>query len=133
MRNTENSKSGLKASNLPISFCLNPAYDEQKMDVFSLKIQGGDFWELNIELTKKELESITEIKNAHWDERRSLKLGKCLNSPVFWCRDNEIFSILIGNDDEVWEVGASMSESVINDLIKEIDYVTANEIIENTR
>lgn len=107
--------------NLSVDFCLNPAYDENKNPIFVLKICGADYWELNIQLDLPELELFHKVKDARWDERTSVKIGKCLKHPTFWSCENQILSILIGGDDEIWQFGVSMNKVLIDDLLIETE------------
>ncbi len=105
--------------NLKVFFCLNPVYDDNN-SIFTLKISGEDFWELNIQVNQNELQLFHKIKESRW-ETQSLKIGKCLGSPTFWSCENGVLSILVGNDELVWDFCVLMNESVIEDLLREIE------------
>ena len=106
-----------------VAVTLDWVLDEQDDFVYCLKIQGGDGWEMNIWVTEEELKSIPNAKTARWDERGSLKIGKCLNSPTFWSCANGNLSILVGEDDETWEVGITMKEEILEDIVREISNI----------
>jgi hypothetical protein len=102
-----------------ISVCLNSGSDEQGNTVFVLKIQEQS-WELNIYMTRHELALIPDVQAARCNNRSSLQIGKCVGLPAFWsCEDGKL-SILIGQDDENWDFGVTMSETVIDSMITEI-------------
>lgn len=103
------------------SFCINPAYDEQQNPFYLLKIRSDDYWELNISLNDEELNSVPNIINSSWNERSSLKIGKCLGSPTFWSYENENLSILVGKDDETWEFGVNIKGKFVKYLLEEIE------------
>ncbi len=101
------------------SVCLNSSSDEQGNTIFVLKIQEQS-WELNISMTRDELALIPDVQAAHWNNRGSLHIGRCAGLPTFWsCEDGKL-SILIGQDDESWDFGVTMSEAVIDNMITEI-------------
>ncbi|HQU82249.1 MAG TPA: hypothetical protein PKY59_03950 [Pyrinomonadaceae bacterium] len=67
---------------------------------------------------------IQNVKTAKWDDRSTVKLGKCLGAQSFWTCENDILSILIGDDDEIWDMGFLMPQTVIEDIISEIERET---------
>lgn len=103
-----------------VYFFFNPAYDSQNEPMLTLKI-SSHIWEINIDLKEQELDLLTKVKNARWDERDSIIIGKCLNSPVFWsCQERKV-SILIGHDDECWDICVSIEKKYLKDLESEIE------------
>ena len=102
-----------------VFFSLNHISGEESRE-YMLKI-SSDSWEINILLSKVELLEIPNVINAHWNDRKSLKLGDCLGSPTWWSLDNKNLSIVVGADDEVWDFGITMSEACLEDLFSEID------------
>jgi hypothetical protein len=80
--------------------------------------------ELNLTLTEDEsIEIIENIQKANWSERKSIKAGICLNSNVFWCiNEDKSISLLIGTDDETWEIGLKISLDVIAEMKNKIGY-----------
>ena len=115
--------------NPQVSFCLNPAFDEQNNPLVSLKITS-ETWELNIFISKEELELFQNVKDADWKERNSLIIGKCLNHPTYWSYEKEKISILVGKDDECWEVGVLVEDKYLEYFLTEIEK-TKKEIKEN--
>lgn len=74
-----------------------------------LKLQGGDDWELNVWATFEDLAKLSGVRAAAWDQRRSIAAGISAGGKVFWCppgdgSDPEIATVLIGHDDEVWDI-----------------------------
>lgn len=76
--------------------------------------------EVNLYLTAKEIEKVVNnIDMAKWEERKSIKAGTCLNADVFWCiNDNQSISILLGQDDETWEIAFVFPYEVIEKMAK---------------
>lgn len=91
------------------------AVNKVDSDIF-LKI-SSEILELNIVLSFFELMNVTNnITQANWGNRQAIKAGICLNANVYWCyNDEETFSILIGEDDEIWEIGLKLPLDIINE------------------
>jgi hypothetical protein len=104
----------------PVSVCLNLSFDLLGDRAFVFKISSQD-WELNIEMREEEAALIADARAARWDDRSSLWIGKAAGADTFWsCKDGEL-TILIGHDEESWDIGFTMPESVIDDLLAEIE------------
>ncbi len=101
-----------------------------KISVYKLKSSisiklGNDYLEINIsELKFEDVEKFRNIEKYKWENRNSIKAGKTLNSDVFWSFQEGKVTILIGQDDECWEVGVSMSLELLYDIIKECEKLT---------
>jgi len=91
-------------------------------DKLWLKI-SSDYMEINLTLREEEAKKLVEnIKYADWNERKSIKAGICLKSSVFWCiNENKSINILIGQDDETWEIATILPFEIINELAKSIN------------
>lgn len=85
---------------------------------YGIKIQLKDA-ELNISVKPEEMGLFSRVLTASWDHRESIRIGSCCDAPVFWCSDFETVSILIGHDDETWDVSFSLPHSVIEDILAE--------------
>jgi hypothetical protein len=102
-----------------MSVSLSPGIDEQGNPLFTLKIQEGD-WEINVWMTEDELARVPNARTARWGERGSIQLGECAGSPTFWsCEDGKL-SILVGTDDETWDFGVTLPESILDEVMAEI-------------
>lgn len=112
------SKNRIMESNINISSC---KYEE----FTGLKLQGSN-WELNLRLSKEDIQTLHKgIKEADWSERKSIKAGAtCLSVPIYWNYEekNNIVCIILGEDDECWDVGFVISfsdfERIITTLIE---------------
>ena len=82
----------------------------------ALKIQSAVI-ELNIWFRPEELEQLNNLENTKW-ENGSLKIGESANSPVWWSSKNNDVTILIGNDDETWDIALSIPTTEILKAIK---------------
>lgn len=89
---------------------------------FIIKLQGDDC-ELNVWVSLDELTTLRGVESATWSDRGSLRIGECLGAPAFWsCQDGRL-SVLVGPDDETWDAGVFLDESVLPQLVAEIDRV----------
>lgn len=81
-----------------------------------LKIQS-EFWELNVQLNIEEFKKLKEITSYSW-ESGSFRAGVSANSPVFWSCDENLISILVGEDDELWDFGVFIPQ---RDFLKSLE------------
>ena len=103
----------------PISVSLSHEIDEQGSPLFILTIQE-DAWEISIWLTEDELARVPNTKTARWDERGSIQLGRCAGASTFWsCEDGKL-TILVGADDETWDFGLTLPETILDEVMVEI-------------
>ena len=116
-------------SNINISSC---KYEE----FTGLKLQGSN-WELNLRLSKEDIQTLHKgIKEADWSERKSIKAGAtCLSVPIYWNYEekNNIVCIILGEDDECWDVGFVISFSdfeTLKSLISCMIFIHSQDSIE---
>ncbi|MBP2705017.1 hypothetical protein JOL79_14450 [Microbispora sp. RL4-1S] len=91
--------------------------DDSDDSVVVVKLQA-ETWELNIWAPVADLARLHEIRQADWNSRRSLAVGICAGSPVFWARSEEQATILIGRDDETWDIGISMPIGTVDEIAR---------------
>jgi hypothetical protein len=84
-----------------------------------VKLQG-ETWELNIWATTDELWKLAGIEKTDWDQRRTLNVGTCANAPVWWNERDGTVHILIGNDDEAWDMGVTIPLGTVHELLGEL-------------
>jgi hypothetical protein len=103
-----------------VSVCLNLGLDDEEKTIYIFKISASD-WELNVWMSEQELTLIPDARTARWDDRSSAWIGKAAGADTFWsCKDGKL-TILIGHDEETWDIGFTMPESVIDDMLAEIE------------
>ncbi len=86
-----------------------------------LKLQGGDDWELNVWSTFEDLAKLRGVRSAAWAGRRSIAAGTCAGGSVFWAgpadgADPEIATVLIGHDDEAWDIAFLVPVSLVEEI-----------------
>jgi hypothetical protein len=97
------------------SFCANPWTDDAGIRHAILKVQAVDY-EFNISLTENEVIQIQLNDPGKWALRESMRLGKCIESAVYWCLEGEDLAILIGHDDESWSVAFQLPLSSLLEI-----------------
>lgn len=86
---------------------------------YGIKIQM-DSAELNILIKLDEIDLFSEVVSASWDKRRSILIGECLGAPVHWCSTSEDVSLLVGDDDETWDIAFTLPKSILQDIQQEL-------------
>jgi hypothetical protein len=104
------------------SVSINDGIGSDGSACFFIKLQGSEC-ELNVTATARELDELRAVGNARWSGRGSLRVGRCVGAPVFWSREDGRLSVLVGPDDETWEVGYWAPESLVAALLQEIERV----------
>lgn len=54
--------------------------------------------------TVEEFRTLRGIRNADWKSRASLAVGHAAHAPVFWASDGSTATLMIGEDDETWDI-----------------------------
>ncbi|MGB1217846.1 MAG: hypothetical protein ACPG5P_08205 [Saprospiraceae bacterium] len=94
-------------------------------DFFAFKISAEN-WELNIKsIPKEEIELLEKIQETNWAERKTIQVGLAVNAKVFWCfTAPDIISILVGQDDETWDMGVNISLEEFKELLLKSKKIT---------
>jgi hypothetical protein len=106
-----------------LSISADKCYDTDGRPRFSIKIQQEPF-EINITVRKEEIRLFGKVRNACWDNRGSIRFGECADAPVFWCSTSTDISILVGHDDETWDIAVTIPLSAIDDIEAALQTVT---------
>jgi hypothetical protein len=73
-------------------------------------------WELNIAAPVADFVRLRGIDDADWDARRSLTIGTCAGASVHWAADGGDASILIGHDDETWDIAVAVPVAAVHEI-----------------
>jgi hypothetical protein len=65
---------------------------------------SAENWELNVRASAAEFAALGRIESADWDARGSIRAGVAAGSPVMWSCSGRDVSVLIGHDDETWDI-----------------------------
>jgi len=60
------------------------------------------------------------IEKTDWAQRRTLKVGTCANAPVWWNERDGTVHILVGNDDEAWDMGVTIPLGTVHEILAEL-------------
>jgi hypothetical protein len=83
-----------------------------------------DHFEVNVDLLKDELRHFEHRESFDRDLRKSKRIGTVLGQPAWWCvsyaeKAAPMYTILLGEDDEIWKACFVLSPGVISMLRKE--------------
>ena len=92
------------------------------MPAVSVKLQGESA-ELNVWLTLSEVEQLREII-SETDAVDPIALGTSANAAAHWVLESSAFSVLVGPNDECWDVCVTFPRSLLDDLAAELDALT---------
>jgi hypothetical protein len=91
--------------------------DTEGRTVACAKISSGD-WEVNVRATPHEFATLDAIRSASWASRTSIAVGASAGASVFWSCDGSTASILIGSDDETWDVALAVPVDVVDRIVE---------------
>lgn len=108
-----------------IDIAVEPAWDVASSPQLLVKLQAVG-WELNIRIYPDEVPALLRVRSADWNQRATVRIGTTAGAPVFWsCRDGEL-SVLVGDDDETWDIGFTFPEKVMVELISKVEGAAAS-------
>jgi len=76
--------------------------------------------EVNVRASKSEFMRLTEIRAADWSQRRSIAAGESAGAPVFWASVDDHAALMIGHDDETWDVSVTLPLDVVDEIVREV-------------
>ncbi|MFB4298194.1 hypothetical protein [Actinomadura sp. NTSP31] len=87
--------------------------DAAPLPVLTLR---AETWELHIRAALADFSRLAGIRDAVWDERRSLHVGVCAGAPVFWAMSDDQAVLLIGQDDETWDIALTIPLTTVEEI-----------------
>ncbi|MEQ4714757.1 hypothetical protein [Nonomuraea sp. B19D2] len=91
---------------------------EESDDQLALVKLQADTWELNIWAPMADLVRLHEIRRADWEARHSLAVGTCANARVFWTVSEDQAVILMGPDDEAWDIAVTIPMTAVDEVAR---------------
>ncbi|MGN9786482.1 hypothetical protein ACTMTF_34015 [Nonomuraea sp. ZG12] len=91
--------------------------DESDDSVAVVKLQA-ETWELNIWAPMADLFRLRGIREVDWDARRSLPVGTCADARVFWAASEGQATILVGQDDETWDIAVTVPLETVDEIAR---------------
>ncbi|MEO5662757.1 MAG: hypothetical protein ABIR39_05695 [Nocardioides sp.] len=82
---------------------------------------SDDRWELNVRAPASEFLTLRDIRTFAWDRRNVARVGSCAGASVFWCSDGQTATIMVGQDDESWDVAVLVPVEVVDDLVRQME------------
>ena len=55
-----------------------------------------------------------------WDSRTTTQVGECAGTLVFWSSDGRSATIMVGHDDETWDMAFFVPVQLIEDLVRQV-------------
>ena len=85
---------------------------------YSVKLQSEVF-EVNIRIPAEEVEELKLVASTTWEDG-SMQIGEAAGAPVFWSTEDGVVALLIGEDDENWDIALSLPVAVMDEIIEGI-------------
>lgn len=76
----------------------------------------AEVFEVNIHIPGEEAEELKLVASSRWEDG-SMQIGESAGVPVFWSTDDGMVAILIGEDDENWDIALSVPLQVMDSII----------------
>lgn len=88
--------------------------------LYKVKI-ASDLLEINVIISNTEIIKLSEVKQTNWNSG-ALQIGTVAGVRAYWCNSGDnMISILIGNDDQTWDIGLRLPENIISMIYDEIN------------
>jgi hypothetical protein len=94
---------------------LNASKTASGREVLQIKF-GSQFGELNVYASPADRAALSSIREARWNARASVRLGSVFGLPAWWSVEDGELTILVGSDDETWDVAFTLPASVLDEL-----------------
>jgi hypothetical protein len=107
---------------LKTSVSVDPGRDESGAPLYHLKLQT-DAFEVNLRVRPQDVPKFEHVRSAAWERRGSLRIGEAAGSHAFWSvggEGDDSIAVLIGRDDECWDIGLSFPPETIDAIRREI-------------
>src|SRR5262245_18506990 len=93
--------------------------------LYAIKI-GTQTFEVNIRLPRSDAARLATAAAGHW-AGGAMRIGESAGAPVYWCNgENGGISIMIGHDDESWDIGLEISRPTFEAILTELATLSSN-------
>jgi hypothetical protein len=101
---------------LPASVSVE-ACDADGQRFYLIKV-GTAAFEINVRVAARDASRFSSVLATQW-ESGALRIGECAGAPVFWCAgvDRDSVSVLVGHDDQTWDVGLELPPATVGEII----------------
>jgi hypothetical protein len=100
-----------------VNVTLNAAGPDDEDRTLVLVMLQSPSWVFSFRATLGELDGLRSIREADWLARRSLHIGRSADAPVHWAVNGETVTILIGHDDETWDIALEVPVVTVDDIV----------------
>lgn len=79
----------------------------------------GSTFELHVRIEPQELERLSALPSAVWEDGRSISAGTALGNAVFWCLGSEpgTVHVLVGRDDQTWGLAVTIAIDALDPVV----------------
>jgi hypothetical protein len=74
-------------------------------------------WEFNFRATPEDLAALGAIRDTDWARRKCLHVGESAGAPVHWAAEGDNATILIGDDDETWDIALMVPVVTVDEIV----------------
>jgi hypothetical protein len=85
-----------------------------------VKIQDAA-WEVNVRSPAVDFVRLRGIRSADWNTRKCIQAGRSAGSPVWWSSRGNAVMLLIGDDDETWDVAVTLPLAIVDDIASQAE------------
>jgi hypothetical protein len=94
------------------------------LQCYAIKI-GTPVFEVNVWVPVGEAVRLKEVRKTPWGSG-ALGIGRSAGSPAWWCvgdegEEKETLSILVGQDDQTWDIALRFPLETIDAVIQEVE------------
>jgi hypothetical protein len=97
---------------------MNVTVEREADGRLAVKLQT-DAWEVNVRASIGDFMKLAEIRSADWTQRRRIAAGESAGAPVFWASVDDHAALMIGHDDESWDVSVALPHEVVDEIVRE--------------
>lgn len=78
---------------------------------------NSNSWELNVRASVEDLRNLGVVRRADWNTRSSLSVGHAAGAMVFWCSDGKSATVMVGFDDETWDISFELPLETVDQIV----------------
>ena len=111
------------STSLGTSVAAEATLDAADGHFIAIKI-GTPSFELNIAVPIGEIPLLARVRGRRWSDG-ALRIGRSAGAAAWWSVDDEhgvpYLSILVGHDDQTWDIAAQLPIHTIEDVVREVE------------
>jgi hypothetical protein len=78
-------------------------------------------WEVNLRAAASDLLRLYQVDRAFFSTRSCLAIGRSAGMPVFWCSKDDKVTILIGRDEETWDIAVGVPLATAHEIAHQVE------------